>query len=151
MRALYDTVSNRIPVLQRTGVKQFIKFSLVGVTNTIIDFSAYFFLTRVLAVHFLVANIISFTIAVSWSYFLNKRWTFRDTDTRTGVQFFKFVLVNIVGLALNEGTLSLVVLVFGAHDLAAKLIAVVIVVIWNFFINRTWTFTQHSGKVAPEA
>lgn len=146
-RSLYHRLTQAIPALGHLTVRQFIKFSLVGVSNTLLDFSLYFILTRALLVHFLVANAIAFILAASWSYAANKAWTFRDTSRDMTAQYTKFILISLVGLALNEGILSLFVLLFGVPDLLAKALAVVIVVGWNFSANRAWTFTQRREPV----
>lgn len=148
MSRLYDQLSNQVPVLRHNAIRQFIKFAIVGVSNTVIDFSLYLMFTRWLGLYFLLANAFSFILAASWSYIINKRWTFRDSSQRTVRQFFTFMIVSVVGLGLNEAAVSLAVYVFHLHDVTAKLIAVVVVVFWNFLANRTWTFTEHYGRVA---
>ncbi|HEX9664849.1 MAG TPA: GtrA family protein, partial [Patescibacteria group bacterium] len=122
--------------------RQFIKFCLVGVSNTVIDFGVYLGLTRLFLfwrTHFLIANFVAFSLAASWSYFLNKYWTFRDKEKFTQAQYLKFFLVSLVGLGLTQIVLYSLV-VAGLYDLFAKLIAVIVVVFWNFLANKYWTF-----------
>ena len=142
MRKLYYWLTKHLPMLGNITVKQFIKFSVVGLSNTILDFSIYIILTREFYIHFLVANAIAFIVAVSWSYLANKWWTFRDKSTSTKSQYSKFIVISLIGLGINEGILSLLVIYVGLWDLLAKLGAVVIVVFWNFWANRTWTFKE---------
>lgn len=142
MKNIYDSASKRVPLLAKVTVKQFIKFSLVGVSNTAFDFSIYIILTRAFDFNFLLANAVAFTAVVSWSYMANKWWTFRDTSKHTNQQFTRFIMISIVGLLINEGILLTLVKYFDMWDLMAKLIAVILVVFWNFWANRTWTFTD---------
>ncbi len=123
--------------------RQLTKFAIVGCANTIVDFSVYILLTRGwlgFHLHFLIGNLIAFFASVVNSYFLNKRWTFRNLDTRHHIQFAKFFLVNTITLSLYEILLFLFIDRFHLFDLTAKLIAVAIVTAWNFSANKFWTF-----------
>lgn len=140
MRRLYHAIRQHPQIVKRPGLAQFIKFSLVGASNTVIDFGTYLFFTRLLALHYLPANTLSFTLAATWSYTMNRLWTFRDRSSRIRVQYFKFLFVSLIGLGLVSLLLFFFVEVLGFHDLVAKALAVVIVLVWNFSANRYWTF-----------
>lgn len=134
--------------LKRKGIRQFIKFCIVGTSSTLIDFSvaniAYYLLSVRPAA---LASVMGFCVAVCNGYFWNSRWTFRDREKGpVHEEFLKFVLVNIIGAALNYSIVSLVLL-FDKSDPhpklvfnGAKLLATGIVVFWNFYANRHWTF-----------
>ncbi len=124
-------------------LRQFVKFGIVGATNTAWDFGVYYVLTRGVfgfSLHFLTANIIAFSVSVMNSYLLNRTWTFRSTDTRHHVLFTKFLTVNLVTLGLYELLLYLLVNHVHLYDLIAKLISIGVVMIWNFAANKFWTF-----------
>lgn len=123
--------------------QQFVKFSLVGVTNTALDFATYTALTRGwfgFSLHYLQANFFAFFLSVVNSYYWNKRWTFRHEGTRHRVLFAKFFLVNLVTLGFYELFLYLLVGRAHVYDLYGKLIALIVVLVWNFGANRHWTF-----------
>lgn len=142
MRRLYHRIRHHPEVQKRPGLVQFVKFSLVGTSNTLVDFAVFSVLLYGFGLHYLSANVASFTTATTWSYILNRRWTFRARHGKVHVQYFKFILVSIVGLGLN--TLILFLLVERAHlaKIIAKALAVLIVLGWNFPINRHWTFRR---------
>lgn len=121
-------------------VRQFIKFSMVGVVNTATSFSVYGALTRLAGFDPLVANALSFVAAVTVSFTLNKRWTFRDTSRQYRRQYSMFLGVSFGGLVLSESIILLLHTVGGLHDLVAFAAAVVVVMFWNFGGNRRWTF-----------
>ncbi len=125
-------------------LKQFTKFSLVGVSNTAIDFFIYLVLTRIFSVYFLIANIISFLTAVSWSFVFNKHWTFRNSETAIRSQYFEFLVINLIGLILNTTILYWLVRSFRFYDLLAKVTAVIIVLFWNFGASRYWIFRNNN-------
>jgi len=152
-------VSNWVTTqLQRKGVRQFIKFCIVGASSTLIDFSvaniAYYLLQVRPAA---LASVMGFCVAVVNGYFWNSRWTFRDRERRAvHEEFVRFVAVNIVGALLNYSIVSFVLL-FDKHDPhpklvfnGAKILATGIVVFWNFFANRRWTFGHRKGAVRTQ-
>lgn len=142
MRAFYRRIREHPQIIKRPGLAQFIKFSVVGASNTVIDFGVYLLSTRVLGFYYLIGNVISFTVAGTWSYVINRKWTFRDTTTRVHTQYLKFLIVSLVGLGLTSLLLYLFVHHLHLHDIVGKALAVAIVLIWNFSLNRLWTFRK---------
>lgn len=126
---------NRYPV-----TKQFVKFSLVGSSNTIIDFLVYLLLTRLFNLYYILAAVISFIVAVTWSFFLNRRWTFSHSGKNATSQYIKFFIVNTVVMVLNLSSLFVLVDLFNFYDLIAKLVAAIFLAVLNFSLNRFWTF-----------
>jgi putative flippase GtrA len=134
-------------LLRKPHMQQFIKFCLVGAANTAVDFTIYIALTRFIpffGAHILTANAISFTVAVSNSYVLNRRWTFRDTHSVAVIQFPKFILSNLVALGINELILYALVHSAEVNDILAKACAISISLFWNFFINKYLIFRAPS-------
>ena len=122
-------------------IKQFVKFGIVGVGNSIIDFAGFLIATRIFDLHYLAANTLSWTIAVSFSFVVNKFWTFRSRETAViGKQSIKFFIVSAVALALSLIILDILIRILGIHDLIAKILTIGIIVFWNFFLNKYWTF-----------
>ncbi len=126
---------------------RFVRFLAVGALGTALDFGLLTAL-KLAGVTTLLANSFSFTAGVANNFTWNSRWTFSDRRTRdAGVQFFQFLLVSLVGLALNNAIVLLLEAPLGAliGDAAwgyapAKVIATGVVVFWNYFANRNWTF-----------
>lgn len=129
-------------IIERRGVRQFVKFGIVGVSSTAIDWIVYFLLTRSFGVFYLDAKVISFTISVINSYIWNRRWTFRSQDPAKLRQFSKFLVVAGVGLGLNTLIMYIVVSKLLLDDIIGLVAATAIVLIWNFLINKYWTFKE---------
>ncbi|MEY4723354.1 MAG: hypothetical protein RLZZ324_867 [Candidatus Parcubacteria bacterium] len=123
-------------------VAEFVKFAVVGATNTAMDFALYVWLTRTFRYwhhHFLWANVVAFSFGVVVSFILNNYWTFkRDHDGLHG-RGFKFLAVVAGALLLNSLMLRELTH-FGMHDILAKLIATGVVGFWNFGMYRWWAF-----------
>lgn len=123
---------------------QFVRYCIIGVINTALDFGIYTGLTRGFAFwseHYLVANVFSFTMVVTWSFFWNKYWTFKNRERQHASQYAKFVIATIIGVGISESILYVGVELFSLHDILSKVIAAPLVVAWNFSAYRTWTFT----------
>jgi putative flippase GtrA len=100
--------------MTRRVVFQFSRFLVVGVLNTAVDLIVLNLETMLSGIRdgagYAVQKGISFCVAVAFSYFLNKRWTFKD-DSRTGQtkQFSLFAVVSILGAVINVFAATFVV------------------------------------------
>lgn len=129
-------------------IRQLVKFGLVGAIGSVVDFSVLIILKEQLLLNLYVANTFSFTAAVASNFLWNSIWTFRGSFRgRKRHRFIPFLLVSIIGLGINQGILYL------AHEstgldsyqygyIVAKVAATVVVMIWNFFANKYWTFRE---------
>ena len=149
MQKIIHNIKNHEQIRKRPYIKQFVKFAIIGTVNTFIDFGIYFGLTRsseFWEAHYLWANLIAFMTAATSSYIFNKNWTFRDKNKKVRIQFSKFLLVSATGLILNETILYLLVKHAELYDLLAKVLAVGVVLFWNFTINKLWTFKPQQNS-----
>lgn len=113
-----------------------------------------------------IATTISFVIAVCGNFILNRYWTYPDSRSRPIIkQLGQFFAVNIVGLAIRSGVILLLAVPFAnlvaglpanwLHSLSinadteaflgsdmALLASISVVMIWNFFVNRYWTYND---------
>ncbi len=143
-------------------MRQLIKFCLVGASSTIIDKG----IQRILLLSFPLwpwwfCQSISFCFGVTNGFFWNRRWTFRASDLGTPRQQYpKFVATNTVGLLLNLAFTKLFLIlitgkvVFVTNPpantvLIASLMAIPVVVIWNFSASRLWTFKAPKPSEEP--
>ncbi len=123
-------------------VWQFFKFCSVGITNLAIYLGIYWLLTRLLHWHYLPASAVSFAIAVTWSFYLNLKWTFMGHGGNRRQQYVKFIIANLICLGLNLLLLKFFIDSLKIYDLIAQLLQSVIVAFFNFGINRFWTFKK---------
>lgn len=96
-------------------IKQFAKFFIVGGINTAIDFAVLNVLMVITSIHagkpLFILNCISFSVAVVNSYYMNRRWTFKEAaanieDKQAAVQFSQFFIVSIIGILINSSIVS---------------------------------------------
>lgn len=132
---------NLLYFLFNSWITKAAKFGMVGLLGLIIDFSITYFCKEKLRWNKFLANSLGFSMAVVQNYFLNRIWTFSNTDQHLAVQFSKFLFVAIAGLVINN-----ILLYFflrytkGKYFYVCKGAVICIVFIWNFLANAFYTF-----------
>ena len=137
---------------------RFVKFATVGALGALIDFAVMNLFTH-MGFKLVIAGSISFVFAVLSNFTLNRYWTYPDSRSRHFLhQLGMFFLVNAAGIAFRIPTLHYVEPVMTSafesmahitHNTAQLLaknatlaFAIGVVMIWNFFINRYWTYND---------
>jgi len=120
---------------------QMVRYGIVGTIGAVIDFGLLNLLVLYLDWNVYLAATVGFTAAASSNYVLNLNWTFRDSPSKHRlVQYGQFILVALLGLMINNGTMYILIENFGWWFNFAKLSAVLVVFVWNYLANRYWTF-----------
>lgn len=138
---------------------RFLKFATVGALGSLLDIGIANLLTHLLNMRLVYAGSFSFLCAVFSNFTLNRYWTYPDSRSRPFMhQLGMFFVVNSIGIAIRIPILhfvepfmaqefeSLVHLSHAAAESLAKnatlLMAIGVVMLWNFFINRYWTYND---------
>jgi dolichyl-phosphate beta-glucosyltransferase len=124
----------------------FFKYSVVGVSGTIVDLGTLYIFVDFLHIPVLLATAISFILAVINNFILNKYWTFQNKSSNVRKQFIKFLIVSVIGLLLTEMFMALFVYVLKIWYLISKLLTSAIILVWNFLGNKHWTFKDKHVK-----
>lgn len=131
------------------GLIQFIKFALVGVTNTVVDWIVFYLLVNsMLDNQHSLAKAISFVVAVLNSYLWNTVWTFKKeyqtVGTKKAAIFTKFIVVSLIGWGVNVYVFNLassqLTLQIINKDLLPLVLASGSAIVVNFFGNKLWTY-----------
>jgi putative flippase GtrA len=133
----------RIPV----GLRQFVKFAVVGGTGTLVNLAVFQLLVFIYeratggsaGLFNQLAVGIAFCVAVSSNFLLNRVWTFHNRGHIIR-HFSRFFMVSLIGLGLNELMFTLLHNVAGVHRLLSLLLAIVIVTPFNFVGSKWWAF-----------
>lgn len=131
-----------------------LRFTIVGSINTIIDFSILFTLTTLFNVPKELANFISTFVAFLFSFFANKRYTFKSTSKNLKKQFLLFTVVTLFGLwVIQTIIITAITPVFtnlGVNKPAAllisKLIATTASLIWNYTLYSRVVFKKSKNS-----
>jgi putative flippase GtrA len=123
---------------------QFVKFGIVGVSNTLITLVVYTLLLKVFGVWYIAASGIGFLVGAANGFMWNRRWTFREHvgDALTPLRWFT---VQGCGLGLDLLLVYLLVQHGGLDKLLGQVCATAVVTVLTFFANRAWTFRVRSA------
>ncbi len=139
--------------------ERFLKFALVGTIGAVIDFGVMNLLTQAGGLSLVLAGTISFLAAVTSNFIWNRYWTYPDSRSRPlAHQLTMFFAVNIAGVAIRIPILHFIepplIKALARMHIRAPLapeflaknltlaLAVGIVMLWNFFVNRYWTYND---------
>ena len=139
---------------------RFLRFAVVGIIGAIVDFGIENLLHRWIGIDYVISGGISFVCAILSNFFWNRYWTYPDSRSKQVVrQLMEFGLVSVAGLAIRLPMLHFLepVVTRWVEALPASLwilppdllgenltlaMAVIVVMFWNFFINRYWTYND---------
>jgi putative flippase GtrA len=136
---------------QKRGVRQFLKFGVVGASGFVVNLIVFTLLQRVVpnreatGAYNVIYSIAFLSGGVS-NYFLNRTWTFRSTGHvgREGLSFMAVsVMALIVGLIVSAAIAPLPVPFMGrlfGHGHMTWFVSTVGAIVVNFFVNKYWTF-----------
>ena len=124
--------------------RQLVSYALFGCVCSVIDMLVFLGLTSLAGWDSLVANVVSVTVGLTLSFFLNRQHTFHVTDSPAR-RYLVFIFVGLCGMGVQE----LVIAALSSHaavpfstPFVAKLVALVTAGLMQFFLNRSVTFRQ---------
>lgn len=129
----------------KNSIVQFIKFGLVGFSNTFISYIVYLVLIY-FNIYYLYASIVGFIVSVINSFYWNNKYVFRNNCSS-----FKEILIIFIktfisyagtGLVLANILLYFWIDIFKIHEFIAPLINLIITIPLNFLLNKFWAFKK---------
>lgn len=135
-------MNNFINYILNGKLKYVSRFSLVGVSNTLIDFLIFTLFHGLIGLNFIVSQILGYSCGISNSFILNKKWTFSKTNSnkKTGHELFQFIVVNLISLIITLITMNFLVNSLGLNIYISKIIVTFVVQITNFLSYKMWVF-----------
>ena len=115
---------------------QLIKFGIVGVIATVIDFGVLMFLKELMHIDVLVSSAVAFSVSVIANYILSMLFVFKGSENSKVKDFIVFVALSIGGLLLNQFIMWLGTEIMTAYYLWVKVFALVFVPIYNFVTRK---------------
>lgn len=123
-------------------IEQILKFGVVGIIATVIDFGVLYVLSQPLGMDPVISAGISFCVSLVFNYVASMRYVFAHReDMSRSREFVIFLVLSLIGLAINEAIMAAGVAVLGISSLAVmgtKVLATTIVMVWNFVSRKKW-------------
>jgi putative flippase GtrA len=139
---------------------RFLRFAVVGTIGAVVDFGIANLLVHAFSASLVLAGTISFICAILSNFMWNRFWTYPDSRAKPILrQLLEFAIVSVAGLVIRIPILHFLepvlerlftdlpyrLPILGPEVLADNVtlaIAVLIVMFWNFFVNRYWTYSD---------
>lgn len=127
---------------------QFVKFGLVGVSNTLISYFVYLlFLFTLGEDYYLVGNVVGFFVSVLNSFYWNDKYVFKMKDGESRSKFKSLIKVFLsyasTGLILSNLLLIVFVQILNISKTIGPLVVLIITIPLNYVMNKVWAFKEH--------
>lgn len=120
-------------------VIQFITFSLVGIVGTSGHYITMVLLVEIFQYDILYATSIGFIVGACINYVLNYYVTFQSS-AKHYITVIKYLSIAAIGMLLNGMLLYNFQKIMAVHYLLLQVVVTLLVLIWNYYANRLWTF-----------
>ncbi|MCR8659022.1 GtrA family protein [Paenibacillus endoradicis] len=131
--------------ISRKSLKQFIIFGIVGVSNTVVDLIIFWLLIQS-SLHYIIANIVAYSVGMLNSYLWNSAITFKSKHRKNEIvavkRIVKFIIWNGLMLLLSSALIYVVVEFMHWHALISKLVVTVFILVVQFLGSKKWVFKQ---------
>jgi len=135
----------------RFASRDFLKFALTGLSGVVVNLGSFEVLLA-LGLHKLIASPLAIEFSIIWNFLINNYWTFADRVMlgRKRVRGLKFNLVSLLTLALSYASFIMLSAVWpGARPVWLQGCAILPAVVFNYFLNSSWTF-RDAGRDARD-
>lgn len=126
------------------------KFTCVGALATLIQYGILVLLVQLSGLSPVVASVAGYLVSICFNYFLNYKFTFKATAAHEKAAVM-FGLTMGVGLFLNVFVMSFCLNNLHLKYIFAQIVATGFVFVWNFTVNKLWTFRAAVRQPANRA
>lgn len=119
---------------------QFIKFGVIGVSNTLISTAVYYLFIWIDTDLYLIGNVIGWIVSVFNSFYWNNRFVFKNSEFSWWNKLLRTYIAYGGSFVIGSLLLALQVSVIGVSAWLAPWINMVITIPLNFIINKFWAF-----------
>jgi len=124
----------------KENIYQFLKYGISGGLAFILEYSSFFILNNLIGLWYVWSNSIAMTLGFVLSFLLNRYWSFKSTSTNALKQFILYGILFIVNLGISNLLMMLFIDTFGIAPMISKIMAIGILMCWNFVIYKKVIF-----------
>lgn len=127
-------------------LKQLIKFGIVGIISTLLDYVLMILFTEIFGIYYLLSSTLSYTISLVFNYFASMKYVFHSRESMSKVkEFLIFTVLCLIGMGFNQLVLWLIVEHLGIDYRISKILATGAVTGWNF-VSRKLFLEEKNGS-----
>jgi len=140
---------DKIKKQKKNNFLQFVKFSIVGVSNTVISLIIYYIFIIINEDWYMAGQIASWIISVGNSFYWNNKYVFKSNENS-----FKSIIKRIIKTYISYGSVFLLICfllwlevdILRISEYIAPIINIILTTPLNFVINKLWAFNQRPEK-----
>ena len=147
MRRFLDTLFRRLGandrIEQKALIIQFVKFGLVGISNTVVSWICYYVILWIDDDLYMLGSLVGTVVSIANAFFWNDRFVFKgkEDDLKSRLKRLGKTYVSYGGTSLLSMLLLWIeVQLFGVNKVIAPVVNLLITIPLNFLINKYWTF-----------
>ena len=133
----------------KSTIAQFLLFAGIGAIGTLGHYTTLIVLVQFWAVDPVFASSFGFVVGAIVNYILNYHFTFQS-DKRHAEALTKFLIVATIGAGINGVIMYIGIENTSINYMIVQIFATAVVLLWNFVVNKLWTFAHHGRNVTPE-
>ena len=141
-KGIVNKLRERFP--RKSLMGQFLRYLVTGGFAFVADFGLFALCLYGFGWHYLLANLVGLVAGLVLNYLMSILWVFtackRILKTKKGIEFVLFALVGIAGVGINQVLMYLMVDGLGINEMVSKMIAAVLVLMWNFGARKLMLF-----------
>ena len=141
-KGIVNKLRERFP--RKSLMGQFLRYLVTGGFAFVADFGLFALCLYGFGWHYLLANLVGLVAGLVLNYLMSILWVFtackRILKTQKGIEFVLFALVGIAGVGINQVLMYLMVDGLGINEMVSKMIAAVLVLMWNFGARKLMLF-----------
>lgn len=119
--------------------RNLILYGVIGCFTSSLDFIVFTVLSKTMGIYYLIANCVSVLVGITTSFVLNRAYNFKVKD-KTKLRFVIFLAVGLCGLCFSNLILWVGIERLHGDKLLVKLSSIVLVVFFQFLLNKFVTF-----------
>ena len=129
-------------ILKHIANKEVRNYLVAGVLTTIISVGSFTLFSRIIGIHYIPANILSWIVAILFAYCAYRWFVFHSKEKNKVKEFANFVVARILTLLLDTGLMILLVGLFRLDDVLSKLFVQFIIIVANYLMSKFFVFKK---------
>jgi putative flippase GtrA len=129
-------------ILKSEKYLEVLKFTMVGILNTLVDISVSFILNGFFGIAPVICHVVGYSCGTLNSFFLNKFYTFKSSGNtqKSFLQFARFIIINLISLSVTSMALKLLMEVLLIDFYFSKVLVTFLSLSLNFVGSKFWVF-----------
>ncbi len=122
--------------------EEIINYLIFGVLTTLISILSYAFFTRLINFDYVISNILSWILSVTFAFFTNQKYVFKTSSSNKIKDMFKFYLSRLTSLGIELITMYILVTLLSLNDMISKIIVQFVAIVLNYVLSKLFVFKK---------